>query len=95
MLRAVLSDHRWHALRRLSTLHYGPKTNYDVGADPTICDWSRFDAPETATRPARRRLRGCAELYREYLEFSGFHVETATNGREAIDQALALMPTSS
>jgi CheY-like chemotaxis protein len=32
------------------------------------------------------------ELYRDYLEFSGFHVETASNGREAIDRALALMP---
>ena len=32
------------------------------------------------------------ELYRDYLEFSGFAVRTATNGREAIDQALALQP---
>jgi two-component system, cell cycle response regulator DivK len=32
------------------------------------------------------------ELYRDYLEFSGFTVETATNGREAIDQAIALLP---
>jgi CheY-like chemotaxis protein len=32
------------------------------------------------------------ELYRDYLEFSGFDVETATNGREAIEQALALQP---
>jgi CheY-like chemotaxis protein len=32
------------------------------------------------------------DLYRDYLEFSGFRVETATNGREAIDQALALQP---
>jgi two-component system, cell cycle response regulator DivK len=32
------------------------------------------------------------ELYRDYLEFSGFIVETATNGREAIDQAIALLP---
>lgn len=32
------------------------------------------------------------ELYRDYLEFSGFRVETATNGREAIEQALALQP---
>lgn len=32
------------------------------------------------------------ELYRDYLEFSGFTVETATNGREAIDQARALLP---
>ena len=32
------------------------------------------------------------ELYRDYLEFSGFTVETANNGREAIEQALALQP---
>ena len=32
------------------------------------------------------------ELYRDYLEFSGFRVETVTNGREAIDQARALRP---
>ena len=32
------------------------------------------------------------ELYRDYLEFSGFDVETATNGREAIEQAVALQP---
>ena len=32
------------------------------------------------------------ELYRDYLEFSGFAVRTVTNGREAIDQALVLQP---
>jgi CheY-like chemotaxis protein len=32
------------------------------------------------------------ELYRDYLEFSGFSVETATNGREAIARAVALQP---
>ena len=32
------------------------------------------------------------ELYREYLEYSGFTVETATNGREAIDKAIRLQP---
>ncbi len=32
------------------------------------------------------------ELYRDYLEFSGFAVQTANNGQEAIDQALALQP---
>lgn len=32
------------------------------------------------------------DLYRDYLEFSGFTVETANNGREAIQQALALQP---
>ena len=32
------------------------------------------------------------ELYRDYLEFSGFSVETAGNGREAIDRAIALLP---
>jgi CheY-like chemotaxis protein len=32
------------------------------------------------------------ELYRDYLEFSGYRVETATNGREAIDRAVELKP---
>lgn len=32
------------------------------------------------------------ELYRDYLEFSGFAVETAANGREAINRALELQP---
>lgn len=32
------------------------------------------------------------ELYRDYLEFSGFTVETATNGREAVDRAITLQP---
>jgi CheY-like chemotaxis protein len=32
------------------------------------------------------------DLYRDYLEFSGFAVHTANNGREAIQQALALQP---
>jgi two-component system cell cycle response regulator DivK len=32
------------------------------------------------------------DLYRDYLEFSGFTVATANNGREAIDQAVAMQP---
>lgn len=32
------------------------------------------------------------DLYRDYLQFSGFVVETASNGREAIDRALSLQP---
>ena len=32
------------------------------------------------------------ELYRDYLEFSGFSVKTVTNGREAIDEAVVLQP---
>ncbi len=32
------------------------------------------------------------ELYREYLEFSGFAVKTAANGRDAIDLAIELQP---
>jgi two-component system cell cycle response regulator DivK len=31
-------------------------------------------------------------LYKEYLEFSGFTVETASNGREAIQLAVSLQP---
>lgn len=32
------------------------------------------------------------ELYRDYLEFSGFSVTTASNGREAIDVAIPQQP---
>jgi len=32
------------------------------------------------------------DLYKDYLEFSGFTVETAANGREAIDLARSLQP---
>ena len=32
------------------------------------------------------------ELYREYLEFSGFSVLTAVNGREAIELAIDVQP---
>ena len=32
------------------------------------------------------------EMYRDYLEFSGFRTETARDGREAIDKARRLQP---
>jgi CheY-like chemotaxis protein len=32
------------------------------------------------------------EMYRDYLEFSGFRVETARDGREAIEKARSLQP---
>ena len=32
------------------------------------------------------------EMYRDYLSFSGFRVETARDGREAIDKAQAIHP---
>lgn len=32
------------------------------------------------------------ELYRDYLEFSGYTVKTASNGRDAIDMAITLQP---
>jgi len=32
------------------------------------------------------------DLYKDYLEFSGFKVETAANGRDAIDLAIRLQP---
>ena len=32
------------------------------------------------------------ELYRDYLEFSGFSVMTANNGRDAIDRAVGAQP---
>ena len=52
------------------------------------------------TPPARPRplvlvaedFEDARELYRDYLEFSGFAVETAPDGRRAIDRAVALQP---
>jgi two-component system, cell cycle response regulator DivK len=32
------------------------------------------------------------DLYRDYLEFSGFSVYTVSNGRQAVEQAVALQP---
>ena len=32
------------------------------------------------------------DLYRDYLEFSGFAVKTVSNGRDAIEQAITLQP---
>jgi two-component system cell cycle response regulator DivK len=32
------------------------------------------------------------ELYRDYLDFFGFTVTTASNGREAVEQAVAQLP---
>jgi two-component system cell cycle response regulator DivK len=32
------------------------------------------------------------EMYRDYLQFTGFRVETARDGREAIEKTRALMP---
>lgn len=32
------------------------------------------------------------ELYRDYLEFSGFTVETAVDGRDAVTRAIVLQP---
>lgn len=32
------------------------------------------------------------EMYAEYLDFSGFRVDQATNGAEALDKAFALLP---
>jgi two-component system, cell cycle response regulator DivK len=32
------------------------------------------------------------EMYRDYLDFSGFRVETARDGREAIEKARSLLP---
>ena len=32
------------------------------------------------------------EMYRDYLEFSGFRVETARDGHEALDKARSIHP---
>jgi CheY-like chemotaxis protein len=49
----------------------------------------------TATRPLvliAEDFEDARELYRDYLEFSGFAVEAAVNGREAIEMAARLQP---
>ena len=60
-------------------------------------EWQVIDR---AMKPSRHRpvvllaedFEDARELYRDYLEFSGFTVQTASNGREAIAQAIALQP---
>jgi two-component system, cell cycle response regulator DivK len=49
----------------------------------------------TRTRPLvliAEDFEDARELYRDYLEFSGFDVEAAANGREAIEMASRLQP---
>ena len=49
----------------------------------------------TAQRPLvliAEDFEDARELYRDYLEFSGFGVETAANGREAVEMAARLQP---
>ena len=49
----------------------------------------------TAQRPLvliAEDFEDARELYRDYLEFSGFRVETASNGREAVELAARLQP---
>lgn len=49
----------------------------------------------TAQRPLvliAEDFEDARELYRDYLEFSGFGVETASNGREAVELAARLQP---
>jgi two-component system, cell cycle response regulator DivK len=49
----------------------------------------------TVTRPLvliAEDFEDARELYRDYLEFSGFAVEAAVNGREAIEMAARLQP---
>ena len=51
-----------------------------------------MSAPRTAVVLIAEDFEDARELYREYLEFSGFEVVTAANGREAVDRAIALQP---
>ena len=55
------------------------------------------DVPVTARRAQPTTLlaedfEDARELYRDYLEFSGFAVHTVANGREAIARAITLQP---
>jgi len=50
---------------------------------------------KTRTKPViliAEDFEDARDLYKDYLEFSGFKVETATNGRDAIDLAITLQP---
>lgn len=50
---------------------------------------------KTGTQPVillAEDFEDARDLYKDYLEFSGFSVETATNGREAIERATSLQP---
>ena len=51
--------------------------------------------PDSNTRPLVLLVEDyddAREMYRDYLEFSGFRVETARDGREAIERAQHLLP---
>lgn len=51
--------------------------------------------PEINTKPSILLVEDyddAREMYRDYLEFSGFRVDTARDGHEALDKARALMP---
>ncbi|HXW04523.1 MAG TPA: response regulator [Vicinamibacterales bacterium] len=57
------------------------------------------DQPSGTSTPTTRPLillvedyDDAREMYKDYLEFSGFRVETARDGREALEKARALMP---
>src|SRR5262249_19075363 len=55
----------------------------------------RGHAMKTRTQPViliAEDFEDARDLYKDYLEFSGFAVETARNGREAIDLATSLKP---
>ena len=50
---------------------------------------------KTRTKPViliAEDFEDARDLYKDYLEFSGFNVETATNGRDAIELAITLQP---
>lgn len=51
--------------------------------------------PEITTKPNILLVEDyddAREMYRDYLEFAGFQVDTARDGHEALDKARALMP---
>jgi two-component system cell cycle response regulator DivK len=54
-----------------------------------------FQMPDTPGRPfilIVEDFDDAREMYREYLEFAGFRVETARDGREAIEKAREIDP---
>ena len=64
-----------------------PKTPSPTPSSPRV--------PRPKTRPAILLVEDyddAREMYRDYLEFAGFDVQTARDGHEALEKARALMP---
>lgn len=69
-----------------------------IGICPSMDRCNQAEAETTMTSPSAPLILivedfdDAREMYRDYLEFSGFRVVTARDGREAIEQARATRP---